>query len=45
MVQMDQVPGQEKYYQAYQWYKTLEVATPIVELLLAGAVMGYLKLY
>ena len=38
-------PGQEAYYQAYQWYKTLEVATPVVELGLAALVTGYLSLY
>ena len=38
-------PGQETYYRAYQWYKSLELATPIVEFSLALLVMGYLSLY
>ena len=42
---MNGPPGQETYYNAYQWYKTLEVATPIVEFTLAGLLMGYLSLY
>ena len=38
-------PGQDRYYNAYQLYKSLEVATPIIELILACVVTGYLKIY
>ena len=42
---MNGPPGQESYYQAYQWYKSLEVGTPIAELFLAGFLTLYLNLY
>ena len=44
-MQMNGPPGQDKYYTAYSWYKTLEVYTPIIELALALLVTGYLKMY
>ncbi len=42
---MNGPPGQESYYVAYQWYKSLELATPVVEFSLVVLVMGYLSLY
>ena len=42
---MNGPPAREQYYQAYQWYKSLEVATPIAELILAGCLLVYLNLY
>ena len=42
---MNGPPGQHTYYVAYQWYKSLELATPIVEFTLALLTVGYLSLY
>ena len=45
MEHMNGPPAIEEYYQLYQWYKWLEVATPIIEFVLAGSLTIYLNLY
>ena len=44
-VQMHGPPAIEAYYTAYQWYKSFEVATPMVELALTCLLLGYLSMY
>ena len=44
-VNMNGPPAIEAYYTAYQWYKSFEVATPMVELSLTCLLLGYLSIY
>ena len=42
---MNGPPAMEAYYNAYQWYKSMEIATPLAEFALAGLTLAYLTLY